>query len=84
MVVELKDKLEAVVLEAQKPAAASAEGIEADVISALVNLGYEPRAAESAASEAKREAGTSSFEKLLRAALQSLAAPKGRATHGGV
>jgi Holliday junction DNA helicase RuvA len=83
MVVELKDKLEAVVLEAQKPAAASAAGVEADVISALVNLGYEPRAAESAASEAKSEAGASNFEKLLRASLQSLAAPKGRATHAG-
>jgi Holliday junction resolvasome RuvABC DNA-binding subunit len=83
MVVELKDKLEAVVLEAQRPAAASPAGAEADVISALVNLGYDARAAEAAASEAKREAGTSNFEKLLRAALQSLAAPKGRASHAG-
>src|SRR5271168_1000986 len=83
MVVELKDKLEAVVLEAQKTPAASPAGAEADVISALVNLGYDQRAAESAASEAKRETGTTNFERLLRAALQSLSVPKGRTTHAG-
>jgi holliday junction DNA helicase RuvA len=82
MVVELKDKLEAVVLEAQRPAASPA-GVEADVISALVNLGYEVRAAEAAVGEAKREVGIANFEKLLRGALQSLAAPKGRPTHAG-
>src|SRR6266849_919909 len=80
MVVELKDKLEAVAVEAEKPAAASPAGIEADVISALVNLGYDARAAESAAAEAKQEVGATSFEKLLRAALQSLSAPKSRST----
>jgi Holliday junction resolvasome RuvABC DNA-binding subunit len=53
--------------------------VEADVVSALVNLGYDARAAENAVSEAKREAGTTHFEKLLRAALQALTAPKGRA-----
>lgn len=79
MVVELKDKLEAVTMEAAKPAVASLAGIEADVISALVNLGYEARGAESAVTDAKREVGTSKFEKLLRAALQALSAPKGRA-----
>jgi Holliday junction DNA helicase RuvA len=83
MVVELKDKLEAVVLQAEKPTAVSPAGVEADVVSALVNLGYEPRAAESAVGEAKREAGTANFERLLRAALQSLAAPKGRTSHAG-
>jgi Holliday junction resolvasome RuvABC DNA-binding subunit len=49
------------------------------VTSALVNLGYEARAAETAVGEAKREAGTGNFEKLLRAALQGLSAPKARA-----
>jgi Holliday junction DNA helicase RuvA len=84
MVVELKDKLDAVVVEAEKPAAvASAGGIEADVISALVNLGYDGRAAESAVNEAQRESGGGSFEKLLRATLQALSAPKGRAARGG-
>src|SRR6202022_2837860 len=77
--VELKDKLEAVTLEAEKPAAASPAGVEADVVSALVNLGYDARAAESAVADAKREVGVANFEKLLRAGLQSLSAPKGRA-----
>src|SRR6202158_463919 len=79
MVVELKDKLDAVTVEAERPAASSPAGIEADVVSALVNLGYEARAAEGAVAEAKRQAGTSNFEKLLRAGLQTLSAPRGRA-----
>jgi len=79
MVVELKDKLEVVTLETEKPATSSPAGIEADVVSALVNLGYDGRTAESAVSDAKRELGVGSFEKLLRGALQSLSAPKGRA-----
>src|SRR5690349_23429617 len=82
MVVELKDKLEVVALEAEKPAAASPAGIESDVISALINLGYDARAAEAAVEDAGGEAGASNFEKLLRAALQSLAAPKGRVARG--
>src|SRR5260370_1055807 len=59
MVVELKDKLEAVAVETEKPAASSPAGIEADVISALVNLGYDARAAETAVGEAepRRSAG---------------------------
>jgi holliday junction DNA helicase RuvA len=82
MVVELKDRLETVAAEAEKPAASSPAGIEADVISALVNLGYDGRAAETAVGEAKREAGSGNFEKLLRGALQALSAPKGRAARG--
>ena len=83
MVVELKDRLEVVAIEAETPAAASPAGVEADVISALVNLGYDGRAAEDAVGEAKRTAGTANFEKLLRAALQSLTAPKGRSARSG-
>lgn len=80
MVVELKDKLDAVTVEAaERPAPSSPAGIEADVVSALVNLGYDARAAEDAVSEAKREAGTKNFEQLLRTSLQVLSAPKGRA-----
>ncbi|HTF23351.1 MAG TPA: Holliday junction branch migration protein RuvA [Candidatus Limnocylindria bacterium] len=82
MVVELKDKLESVAVETEKPARSSPAGIEADVVSALVNLGYDGRAAETAVGEAKREAGAANFEKLLRGALQSLSAPKGRAARG--
>jgi Holliday junction DNA helicase RuvA len=79
IVVELKDKLDAVTVEVERPAASSPAGVEADVVSALVNLGYEARAAESAVADARRENGAGNFEKLLRASLQSLSAPKGRA-----
>jgi Holliday junction DNA helicase RuvA len=79
IVVELKDKLDAVTVEVERPAATSPAGIEADVVSALINLGYEARAAESAVAEARRENGAGNFEKLLRGSLQSLSAPKGRA-----
>jgi Holliday junction DNA helicase RuvA len=79
IVVELKDKLDAVTIEVERPAASSPAGIDADVVSALVNLGYEARAAEGAVAEARRENGAGNFEKLLRASLQSLSAPKGRA-----
>jgi holliday junction DNA helicase RuvA len=82
MVVELKDKLETVAVETERPTPSSPAGIEADVISALVNLGYDGRAAESAVGEAKRETGAGNFEKLLRGALQALSAPKGRTARG--
>ncbi len=78
MVLELKDKLDVVAAAEQKPAASPA-GAEADVASALVNLGYDQREAEGAVADARSEAGTNSFEALLRAALQVLSAPKGRA-----
>jgi holliday junction DNA helicase RuvA len=83
IVVELKDKLEGVAASEEKPVAGSARGIEADVVSALVNLGYDARAAENAVGEAKREAGTENFEKLLKAALQTLTAPKGHSARAG-
>ena len=75
MVVELKDKLEAVAIETEKPALASPAGVEADVKSALLNLGYDERSADTALAEAKREAGTSNFEKLLRVTLAALSTP---------
>ncbi len=78
MVLELRDKLESVAMEAEKPAPASPAGIESDVKSALSNLGYDERTAESAVNDAKRETGASNFEKLLRAALGVLSAPQNR------
>jgi Holliday junction DNA helicase RuvA len=75
MVVELKDKLDAVTIAEEKIPASKA-GIEADVISALTNLGYDGRAAENAVAEAKRSVGVASFEKLLKGALQELAGHK--------
>ena len=82
IVVELRDRLEAVAIETEKPAVSSPAGVEADVVSALVNLGYDGRASEAAVGEAKRETGTGDFEKLLRGALQALSAPKSRAARG--
>jgi holliday junction DNA helicase RuvA len=83
IVVELKDKLDAVTIEpVERPAPASPAGVEADVVSALVNLGYDSRVAEQAAAAARHEAGAANFEKLLRAALLALSAPSGRAARG--
>jgi len=79
MVVELKDKLETMAISEQKPAPTSPAGVEADVVSALINLGYDGRAAENAVAEGKREVGTSNFETLLKASLLSLTGPKGKA-----
>src|ERR1700758_1788034 len=75
IIVELKDRLEAVAVETEKPAPSSPAGVEADVKSALLNLGYDERTADAALAEAKREAGTSNFEKLLRVTLTALSAP---------
>jgi Holliday junction DNA helicase RuvA len=75
MVVELKDKLEAVAIESEKTTLPSPAGVEADVKSALLNLGYDERTAEAVLAEAKREAGTSNFEKLLRATLAAMSTP---------
>jgi Holliday junction DNA helicase RuvA len=83
MVVELKDKLEAMAVLEQKPAATSPAGVEADVVSALINLGYDGRTAENAVTEGKRSAGTASFEKLLKASLQALTAPKSHGARSG-
>src|SRR5437660_12323098 len=79
MVVELKDKLDSMAITEQRPAVASPAGVEADVVSALTNLGYDGRTAESAVAEGKREAGVANFEKLLKASLQALTGPKGKA-----
>jgi Holliday junction DNA helicase RuvA len=78
MVVELKDKLETVTVEAEKPAPASPAGVASDVKSALINLGYDERTADAAVAEAKREAGVANFEKLLRVTLTALSAPQKR------
>jgi Holliday junction DNA helicase RuvA len=78
MVVELKDKLETVAVEADKPTATSPAGVEGDVKSALINLGYDERAADSAVAKAKRESGAVNFEKLLRVTLSALSAPQTR------
>jgi holliday junction DNA helicase RuvA len=70
IVVELRDKLAVVdVAGAGKPATGSQ--LEADVASALVNLGYDARSVEKAV-EKSRGASDGDFESLLRASLQIL------------
>jgi len=72
MVVELRDKLAAT--EKDAAPAAGRGGVSGDVVSALLNLGYDSRAAEAAVEHAAREGGAGSFEALLRAALHELSA----------
>jgi len=85
MVVELRDKLAAMEVSEEAPAA-SRTGLGADVVSALCNLGYDRRTAEKAVEEAQRNGGGENFEALLRAALQQLsraAQKSGRASASG-
>jgi Holliday junction DNA helicase RuvA len=69
LVVELKDKLEDM---ATAPAVASADPAAEDVLSALVNLGYQRPAAQKAIETAvgKNKAVRENFDELFRAALQ--------------
>ncbi len=80
IVVELRDRMRTVEEEAAQPTTRA--GLEGDVVSALMNLGYDPRAAEKAAEEARR-AGATSFEAMLRGALQALSQTKSRAVMAG-
>jgi len=86
IVVELKDKLGAVETpEPERGAAREGSPFEADVISALVNLGYERRAAEKAIEEvpADQKSGKdASFETLLRVLLQQLSRPAKQGARG--
>jgi Holliday junction DNA helicase RuvA len=78
MVVELRDKLAAMETREAARQPVVAAGAAADVISALLNLGYEERAAEQAVERAGKDGSAAlpgSFETLLRAALQELSAP---------
>jgi len=74
MIVELRDKLAAIEISegVQQPVAVT--GAAGDVVSALLNLGYDQHAAEQAVKRAG-ESVSETFEALLRAALQQLTAP---------
>lgn len=76
IVVELRDRLKAV--EADVGAPVTRVGHEGDVVSALVNLGYEQRAAEKSVEEARRAGAAGKFEALLRGALKVLSQAKSR------
>jgi holliday junction DNA helicase RuvA len=91
MVVELRDRLAAAEPEAGAAATAAGRGgVSGDVVSALLNLGYDSRAAEAAVERAvsgeqgnskaasltsKGAAPAGNFEAVLRAALHELSAP---------
>jgi holliday junction DNA helicase RuvA len=68
-VLELRDKLEGFGVEPAK--VATVLPVEEDVLSALVNLGYQRAAAEKALATVKRN-GTPEFDALFRGALGAL------------
>jgi holliday junction DNA helicase RuvA len=70
MVLELRDKLPPEGPEAAVPSTLSP--LEEDVLSALVNLGYQRPAAEKALAALTRTAPSTSFDHLFRAALSTL------------
>ena len=75
MIVELRDKLAAMEIpeDARRPVATT--GAAGDVVSALLNLGYDQHAAEQAVERAGKNGASETFEILLRGALQQLTAP---------
>jgi Holliday junction DNA helicase RuvA len=72
MVLELRDKLP--VPHAEGPAIAQPQlsAVEEDVLSALLNLGYQRTAAEKALTKAKEATGSNGFDPLFRGALGAL------------
>jgi holliday junction DNA helicase RuvA len=75
MVVELRDKLAAMEMPADARQPVATTGTAGDVVSALLNLGYEQRTAEQAVERARKDGATETFEDMLRATLQQLSAP---------
>jgi holliday junction DNA helicase RuvA len=69
MILELKDKLDHF---GAAPPVASASQVEEDVISALVNLGYQRAAAEQGLARAVKSGTPNSFDQLFRATLGML------------
>ncbi len=73
LVLELKDKVKALSIEAKGQGKAPLPGPLSDLTSALVNLGYKPAQAEKAAEAAQSRAGNDApFELLFREALKGL------------
>ena len=83
MVVELRDKLAAMETPETARQAAATTGTAAEVVSALLNLGYEQRTAEQAVERADKDGLPESFEALLRATLQQLSAPAQKGARAG-
>lgn len=80
IIVELRDKL-AATEESAPERRGPADHLQADVLSALLNLGYERRDAERALDEHRRDSASAghadNFEALLRSALQRLSPAPG-------
>ena len=74
IVLELKDKLDLIpgVVRTPGALAATLSGLEEDVLSALVNLGSKPAAADAAIRKAKADGTPVEFEPLFRRALELL------------
>jgi len=70
MVLELKDKLPAPSGEEPAQVAAALDGVDQDVLSALLNLGCARPAAEAAVRKAKAAGAEAAFEPLFRRALE--------------
>jgi Holliday junction DNA helicase RuvA len=75
MIVELRDKLAAMEIPEDARKAVPTTGAAGDVVSALLNLGYDQHAAEQAVERAGKNGASETFEALLRGALQELTAP---------
>ena len=73
MVVELRDAASRMLQELRREPVAAPSSPAADLVSALINLGYRPADAEQAAAAAAKEASADApFAELLRASLKKL------------
>jgi Holliday junction DNA helicase RuvA len=73
IVLELRDKLLIPQSAREQPAPSTRTSVDDDVHSALINLGYRPRDAESALDLARKELGNDAeLSALLKAALRQL------------
>jgi Holliday junction DNA helicase RuvA len=75
MIVELRDKLAAMEIPEDSRKPVTTTGAAGDVVSALLNLGYDQHVAEQAVERAGKNGTSETFEPLLRGALQELTAP---------
>ena len=71
MVVDLKDKVQALAEEMEEPVRVDETG--ADLVQALVNLGYKESLAQRAVIQAREQSPDAPFHELLRLSLQRLA-----------
>ena len=73
MVLELKEKLDKLIPDrSAEESGRLSGGVSGDVVSALVNLGYQRAGAEKAVREVSRERADTGFESVLRGALSHL------------